>query len=224
MCGRYALDQNARALTDHFGLLELPDIAPRYNIAPATLVLAVRRTERGRIGELMRWGLEPGWTRAPGRTRFVAKPINARAETLQDRPMFRGAFRARRCILPASGFYEWRRTPAGTKQPFYVRPTQGPVFALAGLYESGDAQTPATCCIVTTAANAAMATIHDRMPVILGRDDFAAWLDARTPEATLVALLAPCPSGWLQALPVGPRVNSVRNDDPSLIQALPGSD
>lgn len=224
MCGRYALDQNARELANHFGLLEVPDWTPRYNIAPSTSVLVIRQVPRGRVGELMTWGLAPAWARREDDARKFPKPINARADTLAQRPMFRNAFRTRRCIVPASGFYEWRRPASGPAQPFYIHPANDPVFGFAGLYEPGIGEAPSTCCIVTTNANELMATIHDRMPVILDPADFASWLDPAAPMSTVEPLLAPFASDEMLAHPVSTRVNVARNDEPGLLAPLPRTD
>lgn len=221
MCGRYALDQNARELANHFELLSVPDIVPRYNIAPGTRVLVVHASATGRIAETMLWGLEPAWMRKGGESRPGApKPINARAETVSDRPMFRSAFRSRRCILPASGFYEWHRPATGPSQPYYIRPANDPVFAFAGLYEPGDGERPPTCCIVTTDANELMARIHDRMPVILDSQGVASWLAPTTSSAALTALLVPSPADEMFAHPVSTRVNNARHEDATLIDPL----
>lgn len=224
MCGRYALNQNARELARQFNLFDLPDIVPRFNIAPSTAVLVIRESPRGRIGELMTWGLEPPWAGSDPGERKLPKPINARAETLTQRPMFRDAFRSRRCILPATGFFEWRRPPGAPTQPFYIHPAGEPVFALAGLYEPGHDGKPGTCCIVTTAANELMANIHDRMPLVLDAADVAKWLDPDTALADLKALLVPAPADEMLAYPVAPRVNTARNDDPALIENIPDAD
>jgi putative SOS response-associated peptidase YedK len=221
MCGRYALDQNARELANHFDLLEVPDLAPRYNIAPSTPVLAVHRAARGRVGALMTWGLEPTWTRKGEDAKKYPRPINARAESITERPMFRGAFKARRCILPASGFYEWRRPALGPAQPFYIHPANDPVFAFAGLFEPGIGDGPASCCIITTGANELMATIHDRMPVILDVADLARWLDPGTAPGALEALLVPAPADEMLAHPVSTRVNAARNEGRELTEAVP---
>jgi len=221
MCGRYALDQNARELVSHFELLEAPDLAPRYNIAPSTKVFAVRLAPRGRIGELMTWGLEPAWAHKGEDAKKYPKPINARAETLTERPMFRNAFKARRCILPASGFYEWRRPTSGPAQPFYIHPANDPVFAFAGLYEPGIDDGPASCCIITTGANELMATIHDRMPVILDGADVARWLDPNSTMREIEPLLVPSPADEMLALAVSTRVNAARNEGPELIEPSP---
>lgn len=221
MCGRYALNQNARELARQFSLLDVPEMIPRFNIAPSTPVLAIRESPRGRIGEWMTWGLEPAWAGNDAEGRKLPKPINARAETLLQRPMFREAFRSRRCILPASGFFEWHRPPGAPTQPYYIHPADGPVFALAGLYEPGRDGAPATCCIVTTAANELMARIHDRMPLVLDAADVARWLDPNTALAELTPLLVPGPADEMLAYPVAARVNAARNDDPALIDRLP---
>lgn len=221
MCGRYALNQNARELARWFDLVDLPDIVPRFNIAPSTPVLVIRESPRGRIGELMTWGLEPPWSSNAPEEHKGPKPINARAETLTQRPMFRDAFRSRRCIVPASGFFEWRRPPGAPTQPFYVHPADESVFALAGLYEPGRDGKPGTCCIVTTAANELMAKIHDRMPLVLDAADVAKWLDPNTALADLKALLVPAPADEMLAHAVASRVNAARNDDPTVIEKMP---
>ena len=221
MCGRYALDQNARELANHFHLITPPEIVPRYNIAPGTSVLVIRQTAEGRHGEFMRWGLEPAWMRRSGAGKPGApRPINARAETLAERPMFRHAFQARRCILPASGFYEWHRPAGASSQPYYIRPANDAVFAFAGLYEPGDDRHPPTCCIITTAANERMAGIHDRMPVILDASAVGTWLDPGTPAPALTALLVPSPAEEMLARAVSSRVNQARHDDASLVDPL----
>jgi putative SOS response-associated peptidase YedK len=226
MCGRYALDENPQALLTRFGLLATPAVEPRWNIAPGSRVLAIRADLQGRVAQPMVLGLEPPWARREG---GFAKPINARAETLAQRPMFRSALRRHRCILPASGFYEWqvRASAAGAKarkQPWYVHPAGGGVFALAGLYEPGTDEAPPTCCIVTADANDAMAAVHERMPVILDDAGVARWLDPGFDPAAAPALLRPCPSQWLVLHAVGTAVNAVRHDGPELIRPVdPGA-
>ncbi len=220
MCGRYALNENARELAIQFDLLEIPDLVPRYNIAPSTPVLVIRQTPRGRIGELMTWGLEPVWAHKGEDAKKYPKPINARADTLMQRPMFRNAFQARRCVLPASGFYEWRRPASGPTQPFYIYPADDRVFAFAGLYEPGVDGGPASCCIITTSANERMEQIHDRMPVILDASDVARWLDPTTALRDAEALLVPSPADEMMARAVSTRVNAARNDGPELIEGV----
>lgn len=222
MCGRYALDENPQALAARFGLPAAPAVQPRWNIAPGTPVLVIFSGEPGRMAMPMLWGLEPPWARREG---GFAKPVNARAETLAQRPMFRSALRRHRCILPASGFYEWQARPAVAgakprKQPWYAHPPGGGVFAFAGLYEPGTQEVQATCCIVTTDANDAMAPIHDRMPVILDDAGVARWLDAGFDPAACGALLRPCPSAWLAVHPVSTAVNAMGHEGPELIRPL----
>jgi putative SOS response-associated peptidase YedK len=222
MCGRFALHSHPAVVALEFGLPREPDFAPRYNIAPAADVLIVRALPgQGRSAATARWGLVPAWMKDPPKSQL----FNARAETAAVRPAFRDAVKKRRCLIPASGFYEWKAV-AGRKQPYYVRPAQGELLAIAGLYElSGQADGDLiTCAILTTDANAPMRDIHDRMPVIIARPDYARWLDPALKEPQQVAdLLAPCPNGTIAAHCVSPRVNSARVDEPGLI-APAGSD
>jgi putative SOS response-associated peptidase YedK len=203
MCGRYALHSHPDVVALLFGLSEVPAWRARYNIAPASQVLIVRQGGAA----LVKWGLVPHWAKdaASG-----AKLNNARAETAAAKPSFRDAFRKRRCLIPANGFFEWQRS-ASRKQPYYIHPAHGELFAFAGLWEAW--RDLETCAILTTAANTVMHPIHDRMPVILGRPQFRDWLaGAQVP-------LGPCPDGWLLAHPVGRAVNYSRNDGPELIAA-----
>lgn len=219
MCGRFTLAAPAEQVAAQFQLAELPELAPRYNIAPTQQVAAVRSSESGRELALLRWGLVPSWAK----DRSVgAKMINARAETAAEKPAFRSAMRQRRCIIPADGFYEWQAQADG-KQPFYIRLTDGGSFGLAGLWEqwkSPDGEWLHTCTILTTTANALMQPLHDRMPVILPPEAYALWLDPalRDPEP-LHALLAPYPADLMVAGPVSKAVNKVSNDGPSLISS-----
>jgi len=223
MCGRYVLYGPGEALIDGFSLAELPPFAARYNIAPASAVLVVREEPgRGRVAAPMRWGLIPHWAREPS---IGARLINARAETLADKPAFRTAFRRSRCLLPANGFYEWQAAAGARarKQPFYVHGRDGGLLAMAGLCQrwEGPEGTIATCCIVTTAANATMAPIHDRMPVLVDRAGQSAWLDPdRHDPQALAPLLRPCPDEWLALHPVAPAVGDARREGPALIEPL----
>ncbi len=222
MCGRYVLYGPDEAIIEGFSLVELPPFGPRYNVAPSTPVLAIRTERRSgrRIAELMRWGLVPHWARDPS---IGARLINARAETLATRPAFRDAFRRGRCVIPANGFYEWKATgTAGRrrKQPYYLHRADGALLAMAGLYDRHDsAEGPrATCCIVTTTANALAAQTHDRMPVLLDRAGVDRWLDPDARADELQRLLAPCPDDWLAVRAVSPTVSDARHEGAALIE------
>ncbi len=219
MCGRYVLTSPGEAIAEHFRLTDLPAYPPRYNIAPTQTALVVRATPAGgREAVGLRWGLIPFWAKGPS---IGSRLINARAEGLVDKPAFRAAFRRRRCLVPADGFFEWRALAGRRKQPYYVRLASGEPFAMAGLWEQwrppqGDAI--ATFTIVTTAANAALRAIHDRMPVIVASADYDEWLSSPNPSA----LLGPWTGAAFAIVPIGTRVNDVRNDDPDLLQPAPG--
>lgn len=221
MCGRYTLTHTVAELGRIFDFEERPNLPPRYNIAPTQPVTAVRRRDGGRELALLRWGLVPFWAETPDGPPL----INARAESVTAKPSFRHAMRARRCLLPADGFYEWEKRAGGAKQPYrIVRPDRG-VFAFAGLWESwkpgdGSGGPLETATIVTTSANASLAFLHDRMPVVLDPSDWDAWLDPRIPPEDVAALLRPCPDDRLEAYPVDRRVNNVRNDDEGCIAPL----
>ena len=221
MCGRFTLVASSQELAD--GTL-CPRLAGfreerRYNIAPGQWVIVVRPEKDERVPALAQWGLVPSWARDP---LAGPRPINARAEGIEAKPTFRGAFRHGRCLIPASGFYEWRGQ-GRAKQPFYIRPRGGEgIFVFAGLYSvwAGPEGELATCAILTTAPNALMADLHDRMPVILPPEAQAAWLDPGNRRAQ--DLLLPCPAAIMEAYPVGPAVGNPRHDGPGLIQPLEG--
>lgn len=217
MCGRYALTATPEEVRAVFGYVDMPNFPPRYNVAP-TQPVAIVRMERGeRRFALVRWGLVPAWVKDP---RSFALLFNARAEGAADKPAFRAAMRYRRCLLPVSGFYEWRRLPGGGKQAFWIRPRGGGLLALAGLWETWsdrDGSEVDTAAILTTAANAVLAPVHDRMPVIIAPADFSRWLGA--PEVTpaeVADLLHPPSDTLLEAIPVSDRVNAARNEGPEL--------
>jgi putative SOS response-associated peptidase YedK len=202
MCGRYALHAHPDVVTLQFGLRSVPLFAPRYNIAPAAEVLVVRQDGAA----LVRWGLVPAWAKDAA---IGAKLINARAETLAQKPSFRDAYRKRRCLIPASGFYEWK-AESGRRQPYYVLPRGAALFGFAGLWERrGELE---TCAIITTEANAALRPVHDRMPVVVAPADYAAWLSGGE------GLLQPCPDDAVDIRRVGGAVNDARNDAPALIE------
>jgi putative SOS response-associated peptidase YedK len=212
MCGRFTLFATPVEVADLFGTPPPPELPPHYNIAPTQSLLACRAGDGSRELVRLRWGLVPRWA---SDLKAGAKAINAKAETVATLPTFRDAFRQRRCLIPASGYYEWKK-----KQPFLIRPASGTLFAFAGLWDvwakGGDPVE--TCTIVTTAANDALRHLHERMPVILSRDSFAAWLAPTTPAAALPELLRPCPSGTVAFHAVSPRVGNVRNDDSGLVE------
>jgi putative SOS response-associated peptidase YedK len=221
MCGRYTLTSPAQAIADVFGLDTaevdaLEASAPRHNIAPGQDVWIVRADRAGveRELRLVRWGLVPSWADSPAP---AATMINARVETVAEKPAFRKAFQRRRCIVPADGFYEWQRRSGGS-QPFWIGGRDHRPFGMAGLWEiwrgAGDARIE-SCTILTTAPNDLVAPLHDRMPVILAPDDFAVWLDPReTDVERLRSVLRTAPSDALVMHPVSTRVNDPRNDDP----------
>ena len=209
-------------LAEFFELPALPPLEPRYNVAPSQNVLVVRRLPdtMPREGVLLRWGLIPSWAKDPT---IGSRLINARAETAADKPAFRHAFRERRCIVPAGGFYEWQRRGAG-KQPYLIRLREGKLFGLAGLWESWTAPEGTeiqTFTILTTAANDLVRQLHDRMPVILDKKDYGLWLDPAVRDpARLTPLLRPYSAELLAAVPVSPLVNDPRHDGPECAAPL----
>ncbi len=219
MCGRYSLTSPVESVVQLFALDARPNLPPRYNIAP-TQEVAVLRTEGGaRTLGLMRWGLVPAWAKAVS---IGAKMINARAETVAKKPTFRSAFKRRRCLIPADGFYEWQARGRGPKQPYRVTLLEGLPFAFAGLWEAwqepgGDEL--ASCAIITTKANQLLQEIHPRMPVILDSTDYGQWLDVDS-ATPVQSLLRPAPDDWLMAYPVSTRINNVRYDDAACIEPI----
>jgi len=219
MCGRFTLATPAAQIAELFGLEHTPELTPRYNIAPSQQVAIVRRA--GGRPELAwaRWGLVPSWARDPA---MGARTINARCETVAVKPAFRAALRRRRCLIPADGFYEWRRE-GNRKQPFYFSLPNGSLFAFAGLWErwEGAGEPLESCTILTTGANDAVAPVHDRMPVILAPEAHGPWLDPSVPgEEALAVVLAPLPSLTLRCYPVSSLVNNPANDTPDARRPL----
>jgi putative SOS response-associated peptidase YedK len=220
MCGRYAITSAPEAIRRLFGYGEQPNFPPRYNVAPTQPVPIVRIFEGKREFALVRWGLIPAWVKDP---RGFSLLINARGESLDDKPAFRAALRYRRCLFPADGFYDWRREGERAR-PYYVRlKTDGPM-ALAGLWENWmgpHGEEMETAAIVTTRANRMLATIHPRMPVIVPPAAFDLWLDTgRVDRTTAAALIAPAPEDMLIFHEVSPAVNSATNDTPDLIEPV----
>jgi putative SOS response-associated peptidase YedK len=219
VCGRYTLaTPNPAEVRGRFPIGEAIEVRRRYNVAPGDEVLAVTTDKEGRSrGELLRWGLVPSWARQPD---TGLKMINARVETVGERPAYRRAFERYRCLIVADGFYEWRRQPAGPKQAFHIARGDGGLFAFAGLWSiwhGEDGQTLRTCTILTTAANAAIAPLHDRMPVILAPEAESAWLEPADSPEHLRRLLGGLDPGGTALRPVGPAVNDARYDGPDCL-------
>ncbi len=222
MCGRYVVAYDPQTLVSGFSVVRVPAFPKRWNVAPQSEVPVVYETREGeRVAELMRWGLLPHWAKDPA---LGQKLNNARAESVFDKPSFRQAVRRRRCLLPASGFYEWQATPSG-KQPWYVSPHGDIPFAMAGLFEAwradADSEWVLTCCILTTEANALMAPIHDRMPVMVAPQDWARWLarDVEQREA-IETMLRPADPATMRAWPVARAVNRGSAEGEALIAPL----
>lgn len=223
MCGRYSLTTPVEALARLFGFAERPNLVPRVNIAPGQEVAALRADdEGGRHFAWLRWGLVPSWAKDE---KIGYRMINARAESVADKPAFRAAFCKRRCLILADGFYEWR-AEAGGKQPYRITLADGRPFAFAGLWEcwegAGRNRPLETCSIVTTEANARLRVLHDRMPVILEGADCAAWLDPDATAAATRPLLRPLAPEETTFHAVSRRLNSATADDPALIAPLKG--
>lgn len=210
-----------------FGFENLPNLPPRFNVAPTQPVAIVRQPESGsRELASLRWGLIPHWAKDAS---MASKMINARAETVDDKPVFREAFARRRCLVPVDGFYEWRMED-GKKQPFRIGMKGGDLFAFAGLYEGWEATEDAanwskgelieTFTIITTTANEKLQPIHARMPVILPPDDYEKWLSPANDSASLKQMLRPYPAEPMAFYRVGMAVNNVRNDGPDVIEPL----
>ena len=227
MCGRFGLWADHQEIQDHFQIQELLPLEPRYNIAPSQEILAIGQTEKKtRKSARLRWGLIPHWAED---TKTGYKMINARAETLWKKPAFRAAAKRRRCLIPASCFYEWKRNEKGSKQPYCIRPQDNDFFAFAALWEhwhdTASDEKIDSCTIVTTEANNAVSELHDRMPVIIPLSGYDSWLD-RTIERPddLKHLLVPCPSEDLVIYAVSKEVNNPQNDYASVVKPLGGSD
>jgi putative SOS response-associated peptidase YedK len=218
MCGRYARRTDAKKLAQEFKVAEVPAVEPRYNIAPTNDILAVYQSPDGREMTFYQWGLVPSWAKDAS---MGARLINARSETVTEKPAFREAFKRRRCIIPADGFYEWRRE-GSKKQPFFFRMRDERPFGFAGLWEhwEGDGgRVVNSCTILTTEANELLQPVHDRMPVILHPDDYELWLAGDARELGLVKeMLRPYPAEEMIGYAVGASVNSPRNQGAELIE------
>jgi putative SOS response-associated peptidase YedK len=212
MCGRYALTSAPEAMRAQFGYEEQPGFPPRYNIAPAQPIGIVRLVDGKRHFALVRWGLLPSWVKDP---RTFSLLINARGETVMEKPAFRAAMKRRRCLIPATGFYEWQ-ADGDRKRPFYIRAKSGAPLAFAGLWETWtgpNGEELETAAIVTTRANNTLSAIHDRMPVIVSPEAFDLWLDCANVDATMAAsLITPAPEDLLEAYEISTAVNRTAND------------
>ena len=221
MCGRFAIEIPSEILVEMFGLAEPPPVLPRYNVAPTQQVPVIRESADGRNRlDHMHWGLIPSWAK----DRSVGyKMINARSETITEKPSFRQAVRYRRCLVLASGFYEWRRE-GQAKLPHYLRIRDKSPMVFAGLWEtwkSQEGESVESCTILTTAPNRLVEPVHDRMPVILHPDEYRTWLDRNiTDPAGLSHLFLPYPADLMEMWPVSPLVNSAKNDLVQLIDRI----
>ncbi|WP_373509935.1 SOS response-associated peptidase [Thiocapsa sp.] len=223
MCGRYAQFTSPGDIAEIFGAtLDIADLGPRYNAAPMQWLPVIRQRPSGeRVVQTLRWGVLPSWAKDET---IANRLINARAETLAEKPSFRSAYRKRRCLVPADGFYEWAKRQDG-KQPYYIHASDGGLLAFAGLWERwtrpDDGDVIDSFTIVTTAANGRVHPLHDRMPVILAPEAVASWLDPASEPEAVSDLLGPCPDAWLALHPVTRAVGNVRNEGPELIAAIP---
>ncbi len=218
MCGRFTQRADSKKIAKEFQVSEVPAVEARYNIAPTQDILAIYEREGGRESKFFKWGLVPGWAKD---TSMGARLINARSETVAEKPAFRQAFKQRRCIIPADGFYEWQRKD-GRKQPFFFHLRDERPFGFAGLWERWEGEGGAvinSCAILTTEANEVLRPVHDRMPVILHPEDYKLWLGADARELDLVKeMLRPYPAEEMLAHPVGTSVNSPRNQGAGLLE------
>ncbi len=223
MCGRFVLMTPGKSLAERFELGEIPDLEPRYNIAPTQVVVIIRldrETLQRRLAQV-KWGLIPFWSKDAS---IGSTLINARAEIASEKPAFRSAFRFRRCLVPADGFYEWEKRIGGQKQPYLIRNADGTPFAFAGLWESWkgpDGEIIESCTILVTDANDLTRPIHDRMPVILKPKDYDLWLDPSVKDPKLLKpLLRPYPSEEMIVQPVSPKVNKATYDAPDCVEVV----
>lgn len=218
MCGRFTLRVFPEQIAELFSLEQMPPLNPRYNIAPTQSVLAIRDSYagNGREATFLNWGLIPSWANDPS---IGSRMINARSETAAQKPSFRAAFKYRRCIIPADGFYEWQKV-AGGKQPQLIGLKGGGLFGFAGLWECWEREGSAieSCAILTTEPNELLAPIHNRMPVILHPEDYDEWLSRDIQKADpLLHLMRSFPAELMAYRPVSTHVNNPRNEDPACV-------
>jgi putative SOS response-associated peptidase YedK len=224
MCGRYALYGPHSRYRDHFQVDDWPDFPDRYNIAPSAWVPVIRQAPDGRrVTDLLRWGLIPNWAK----DQTIGTKLNhARGESVAEKPSFRSAYRRRRCIVPASGYYEWQEVPGQRKQPWYIHLKFDEPLAMGGLWESWtnpDGEIIRSFCIITTGPNTVKTPIHDRMPVILQPEHWAQWLAPDAAMEGITALLVPVPAESMEAWPVSRKVSNVREEGPDLIATIDGN-
>jgi len=220
MCGRFTLSQPTDAIASAFNIAQIPPLEPRYNIAPTQLIPSILSAPGGEKQlQMLRWGLIPSWAKD---AKIGAKLINARAETVSEKPSFKAAFKRRRCLIVADGFYEWQRQEK-QKQPYYFRLQNAQLFAFAGLWEqwkSPDEDIINSCTILTTEANDLLRPIHDRMPVILESKDYGLWLDSEAQQPQLQQLLRPYQADLMTSYTVSTKVNNPKNNTPECINSL----
>ncbi len=222
MCGRFTLTCNSEIIAETFGVADVPEISPRYNIAPSTMIGTIVGEGSGadRRFQSMKWGLIPSWAKDD---KNASKLINARAETLTEKPSFRNAFKHRRCLIPADGFYEWK-TEGKSKQPYYFRRKNRHPFAFAGLWERWQSPngTLISCTIITGEANEIMRPIHHRRPIILSPEDYDRWLDPNLAGEDLMTCLQTYDGGEMELFPVSKQVNNPANQGSELIAVIAG--
>jgi putative SOS response-associated peptidase YedK len=219
MCGRYSLTATAAEVVEHFQLLRPVKFQPSYNIAPAQKILTiVELDDQSRKAVNLFWGLVPSWAKDSKNSSHL---INARAETVREKPSFRSAFKQRRCLIPASGFYEWAKN-ADSKQAFHIHRSDQQLFAFAGLWEQWQHETETlySCTLITTAATELMQPIHDRMPVIIPPEHYHPWLDKTAAAEQAFKLLDNQTYAQMTATPISDWVNNPRHDDERCIQPL----
>ena len=219
MCGRYVLFTCSEELISYFGLDSSTGYGPHYNIAPSASVPVIRQSPQGqRVADLLRWGLIPNWSKDP---MVGARLNNARAESITEKPSFRSAYRQRRCLIPANGFYEWQEVPGEKKQPWYIHLKGDMPMAMGGLWESWidpAGEIVRTFCVVTTSSNDVMQPIHERMPVIIAEENWATWLNPKNYDVG--AMLAPYDAAAMEAWPVSRRVSRASEEGEELILPL----
>lgn len=221
VCGRFTLTSSSEALAADFEVSEVERFEPRFNIAPSQEIAVVREAESGaRECVALRWGMIPAWAKDP---KTSHAPINARSETAASKPTFRKAMSHRRCLVPASGFYEWRGK-GGAKQAYYFRMQERELFAIAGIFElwrGEGGEILETVALLTSEANAVVAPVHARMPVILAKSNYKRWLDRGNHDSASIAdLMIPCPVDWVESFAVSSKVNNPRFDEPACIEPI----